>query len=83
MVDPLHPETRLNRQTVEVCAHGAALYVEGAGRQCREAYLAAAHRSDGADHGAVGKNSAHAGGAVETGVGEQFPDYEMFARLPG
>ena len=68
MVDPLHPETRLDRQTIEVCAHRAVIYLEGAGRQCREAYLAAAHRPDGADHGAVGKDPAHAGGAVETGV---------------
>src|SRR4029077_15411292 len=76
MVDPLHPETRLDRQTVEVCAHRAVLYLEGAGRQCREAYLAAAHRPDGADHRHVRKDPAHAGGAVKTGVGEQFADYE-------
>ena len=69
MVDPLHPETRLDRQTVEVCAHRAVLYLEGAGRQCREAYLAAAHRPDGADHGAVGKDSAHADGAVDAECG--------------
>jgi hypothetical protein len=36
----------------------------------------AGNAADGSDHRAIGEDAAHAGGAVEAGVGKQLADHE-------
>ena len=57
-------------------AHGCAFDLDGTGRQAGETRFAAATWPDGADDGAVGKDTAYARGTVETGIGEQLVDDE-------
>src|SRR5579872_4330776 len=72
IVDPLHPEARLDRQTGKMRAYRGGGHPDGAWRQRRKLHRGAARRPDRADNRTIAEDASESGRAVEAVIGKQL-----------